>query len=99
MTLSCLAETLSEDEDEPPRSGPAGDGISVNALAKHITSAGADFNPTPGGPFSALTPSMWPQDILHKLSNPVGVFYKYVLVASCSLSGLRQFCLSTQSSV
>ncbi|KAK2178734.1 hypothetical protein NP493_529g00005 [Ridgeia piscesae] len=64
------AETLSEDEDEPPRSGPAGDGISVNALAKHITSAGADFNPTPGGPFSALTPSMWPQDILHKLSNP-----------------------------
>ena len=23
--------------------------------------------PTPGGPFSALTPSMWPQDILSKL--------------------------------
>lgn len=23
--------------------------------------------PTPGGPFSALTPSMWPQDILVKL--------------------------------
>uniref|UniRef100_A0A069DX50 Small G protein signaling modulator 3 n=1 Tax=Panstrongylus megistus TaxID=65343 RepID=A0A069DX50_9HEMI len=25
------------------------------------------FIPTPGGPFSALTPSMWPQDILSKL--------------------------------
>lgn len=24
------------------------------------------FTPTPGGPFSALTPSMWPQDILSK---------------------------------
>ncbi|XP_008551233.1 small G protein signaling modulator 3 homolog [Microplitis demolitor] len=38
----------------------------------------ADFNdssedllsPVPGGPFSALTPSMWPQDILAKLSQP-----------------------------
>nr|XP_006821156.1 PREDICTED: small G protein signaling modulator 3 homolog [Saccoglossus kowalevskii] len=26
------------------------------------------FRPTPGGPFSALTPSMWPQDILAKLA-------------------------------
>lgn len=24
-------------------------------------------SPSPGGPFSALTPSMWPQDILSKL--------------------------------
>lgn len=24
--------------------------------------------PSPGGPFSALTPSMWPQDIMTKLS-------------------------------
>lgn len=26
------------------------------------------LTPTPGGPFSALTPSMWPQDIMAKLS-------------------------------
>lgn len=24
------------------------------------------YTPAPGGPFSALTPSMWPQDILAK---------------------------------
>lgn len=26
--------------------------------------------PSPGGPFSALIPSMWPQDILMKLGQP-----------------------------
>lgn len=29
--------------------------------------SGDGMSPTPGGPFSALTPSMWPQDILSKL--------------------------------
>lgn len=29
------------------------------------------FVPTPGGPFSALTASMWPQDILSRLNNTV----------------------------
>lgn len=28
------------------------------------------LSPVPGGPFSALTPSMWPQDILAKLNQP-----------------------------
>ncbi|XP_043266479.1 small G protein signaling modulator 3 homolog [Venturia canescens] len=28
------------------------------------------ISPAPGGPFSALTPSMWPQDILVKLNQP-----------------------------
>lgn len=28
------------------------------------------LRPSPGGPFSALTPSMWPQDILAKLGEP-----------------------------
>lgn len=28
------------------------------------------LSPAPGGSFSALTPSMWPQDILAKLSQP-----------------------------
>lgn len=33
------------------------------------------LRPVPGGPFSALTPSMWPQDILIKLGQPeVGQF-------------------------
>lgn len=29
-------------------------------------SALGTYTPAPGGPFSALTPSMWPQDILAK---------------------------------
>lgn len=28
------------------------------------------IRPVPGGPFSALTPSMWPQEILAKLRQP-----------------------------
>lgn len=28
------------------------------------------IKPSPGGPFSSLTPSMWPQDILAKLGQP-----------------------------
>lgn len=28
------------------------------------------IQPSPGGAFSALTPSMWPQEILTKLSQP-----------------------------
>lgn len=28
------------------------------------------LRPAPGGPFSALTPSMWPQEILAKLAQP-----------------------------
>lgn len=28
------------------------------------------MRPVPGGPFSALTPSMWPQEILAKLGQP-----------------------------
>uniref|UniRef100_T1GYM0 Uncharacterized protein n=1 Tax=Megaselia scalaris TaxID=36166 RepID=T1GYM0_MEGSC len=28
------------------------------------------LRPNPGGPFSALTPSMWPQEILAKLKEP-----------------------------
>lgn len=38
--------------------GEASEGLSIKA-------DGA--TPTPGGPFSALTPSMWPQDILIRL--------------------------------
>ncbi|XP_063446049.1 small G protein signaling modulator 3 homolog isoform X2 [Mytilus trossulus] len=56
-------ETLSEDEDDiAQQSGHIGMSLS------HTTSP-QGFVPTPGGPFSALTPSMWPEDILTKLSN------------------------------
>jgi len=59
------AETLSEEDDEIMMSGH--EGIHISAMPELVS----DFVPSPGGPFSALTPSMWPQDILHRLSNPV----------------------------
>jgi len=59
------AETLSEEDDDIALGGP--EGISSSAVPELVS----DFVPSPGGPFSALTPSMWPQDILHRLSNPV----------------------------
>ncbi|ESN99630.1 hypothetical protein HELRODRAFT_113708 [Helobdella robusta] len=34
-----------------------------------LSTAIPSLNPSPGGPFSALTPSMWPQDILLRLQN------------------------------
>jgi hypothetical protein len=51
---------LSEDEGEADLSylGECTEGLSIKADG---------VTPTPGGPFSALTPSMWPQDILTKL--------------------------------
>ncbi|KAK6171357.1 hypothetical protein SNE40_019563 [Patella caerulea] len=60
------AETLSEDEDEVIKVC-TGDGISVSATPTLSNETG--FVPTPGGPFSALTTSMWPQDIIAKLGN------------------------------
>ncbi|XP_071486409.1 small G protein signaling modulator 3 homolog [Diadema antillarum] len=62
------AETLSEDEDE----------MSSKMSRQRRGSGG--YTPAPGGPFSALIPSMWPQDILAKLaqtedSGAVGDFY------------------------
>lgn len=38
------------------------DGLTItSAIPQH------GVNPFPGGPFSGLTPSMWPQDILFRL--------------------------------
>ena len=67
MLLYFIVETLSEDEED--RAHARGDGLSISSDANYT--AGSDFVPTPGGPFSALTPSMWPQDIMQKLTNPV----------------------------
>lgn len=51
---------VSEDDGEGEASGLGGDGEGISIMA--------GVTPTPGGPFSALTPSMWPQDILGKLA-------------------------------
>ena len=61
-------ETLSEDEEDIIGSA-TGEGVSINVNPSY--SSHSDFTPTPGGPFSALTPSMWPQDIMAKINNPV----------------------------
>ena len=61
-------ETLSEDEEDIIGSA-SGEGVSINVTPSY--SSPSDFTPTPGGPFSALTPSMWPQDIMAKINNPV----------------------------
>ncbi|KAI8478067.1 Small G protein signaling modulator 3 [Branchiostoma belcheri] len=71
MALS-IAESLTEEEDET--SGPSdhgsGEGVSVAAtsLLGFLSSPSGNYSPSPGGPFSALTPSMWPQDILAKIA-------------------------------
>ena len=70
------ADTLSEDEDDAAMSG--GDGLCISESTQ-FSACDSDFVPTPGGPFSALTPSMWPQDILHRLSNPVKFFSRIML--------------------
>ncbi|XP_052825542.1 small G protein signaling modulator 3 homolog isoform X2 [Octopus bimaculoides] len=63
----CVSDTLSEDEDDYIVR-ETGEGVSVCAVPSY--NHNSDFTPTPGGPFSALTPSMWPQDILSRLNNP-----------------------------
>lgn len=37
------------------------------------------IHPPPGGAFSALTPSMWPQDILARLTQPEVLCLQYLL--------------------
>nr|CAD7426265.1 unnamed protein product [Timema monikensis] len=59
LTESQHVETaVSEDEADLAVLGEISEGISI--MSDGLT-------PSPGGPFSALTPSMWPQDILSKL--------------------------------
>ncbi|VDI51020.1 small G protein signaling modulator 3 [Mytilus galloprovincialis] len=69
-------ETLSEDEDDiAQQSGHIG-------MSPSHTTSPQGFVPTPGGPFSALTPSMWPEDILTKLSNQVDFTYMFIFKSS-----------------
>lgn len=63
-------ETLSEDEEDVRCGGSdcgGGDSISANLFGG---GSAQGYSPAPGGPFSALTPSMWPQDLLASLAQP-----------------------------
>ena len=71
-----LAPTLSEDEDD--------DAVHDNTLAWddssiHVATGGTpitgSFVPAIGGPFSALTPSMWPQDLLSRIQQVIVSHY------------------------
>lgn len=44
--------------------------LDVNKNAENLTEPeiSSGITVSPGGPFSALTPSMWPQDIISKLN-------------------------------
>ncbi|XP_076448737.1 small G protein signaling modulator 3-like isoform X2 [Babylonia areolata] len=61
-------DTLSEDEDDDIIMSGSGEGVSVSAMP--TVNSATNFTPTPGGPFSALTPSMWPQDIISRINHP-----------------------------
>ena len=62
MWLFFSAETLSEDDDDVVDDN---DGLSISMPSY------TGFIPSPGGPFSALTSSMWPQDVIQSATNPV----------------------------
>ncbi|XP_014681898.1 PREDICTED: small G protein signaling modulator 3 homolog [Priapulus caudatus] len=67
---SIKAEMLLEDEDESKHRESGEDASNSVRLSCHGNGSG--YTPCPGGPFSALTSSMWPQDILAKLAQPEG---------------------------
>ncbi|CAN7977272.1 unnamed protein product, partial [Ixodes persulcatus] len=62
-------ETLSEDEEEECL-GEVSEAVSIRANLFGCPSGSQGYSPAPGGPFSALTPSMWPQDLLASLAQP-----------------------------
>ncbi|CAN8003392.1 unnamed protein product, partial [Ixodes hexagonus] len=64
-----LVETLSEDDDEECM-GEVSESVSIRANLFGCPSGSQGYSPAPGGPFSALTPSMWPQDLLASLAQP-----------------------------
>lgn len=72
--LKFSVETLSEDEDDP-YAGDISEAISIRANLFGSPSSGQGYSPAPGGPFSALTPSMWPQDLLATLAQVIIYIY------------------------
>jgi hypothetical protein len=81
-------DTLSEDEEDIIMS--TGESISVSAQPTYTHNSDSDFIPTPGGPFSALTPSMWPQNILSKLTNPVSIHGSEIIVVASNPFNLNK---------
>lgn len=59
------------DKQKALQSGASEDDIDVElgGMVEGITMIDG-LRPVPGGPFSTLTPSMWPQEILAKLGQP-----------------------------
>lgn len=81
QTISFSAPTLSEDEDEEGGidNTLAWDDSSIH-VASGSTPVSGSFVPAIGGPFSALTPSMWPQDILSRIQQVRISFIKYIVM-------------------
>ena len=72
------------------------------ADASHRFSA-SEFEPTPGGPFSALTQSMWPQDVMQKINESVshnfkltGPLLELIIILMCSVAGRREWAVRLQ---
>lgn len=83
-------ETLSEDEDDP-YAGDITEAISIRANLFGSPSSGQGYSPAPGGPFSALTPSMWPQDLLATLAQVIACFHykkNYFLNLNLDFAGI-----------
>ena len=71
--FAVLAPTLSDDDDEAYEGN--GENLAWDDSAIQGTGSGTpvtgSFVPAIGGPFSALTPSMWPQDILSRIQQVI----------------------------
>ena len=85
-----LAPTLSEDEGDDEG---ADENLAWDDSAIQVTGGGTpvtgSFVPAIGGPFSALTPSMWPQDILswiQQVSEPFVWNFQLVKLHTCTCS-------------
>lgn len=80
ILLYLIAEVLTEG-DEDYRQEDSGD---ENGSARHhsVGNSFSGYTPTPGGSFSALTSSMWPQDILAKLAQ---VCFNSAAICLCTL--------------
>lgn len=55
------------------------DDIDLGDMVEELTMIDG-IRPVPGGPFSALTPSMWPQEILAKLRQPEVILFELTII-------------------
>lgn len=85
------ADTLSEDEDEPEVS----EAVSVRAS---VFGRNSGYSPSPGGPFSALIPSMWPLDLFASFAQVRANTHKHACIPvtstqtmNCSAAGRTEY--------